>query len=298
MIFDSHCHITPHGYTSVKYNYYMEQLAISMSEASVNKAIVMLNPFVKELMCEPNHRVRFIGESKGGRLECLTCGKLLLRCKHDPYRLLNLSLLSESRKLKGKVYPFVYLTTCASTFQQEIDYFEYNHFDEFYGFKFISTFNMVSVCQLKGIRTNKPLLFHTKNDIYADAMNVINVTQHLSTPVILAHFCSFNDKALEYVNQKDSIYYTDISPLLDLKNNYESRNNLKIYPVWNNYSQFSFESFIKRRIESLNPKKILFGTDTPWGNMKSEVQYFLSLDLPKYIIDNICCNNFNVIVRE
>ncbi len=264
----------------------------------MDKAIVMLNPFVQELMCEPNHLVLFIGESKGGRLECLTCGKLLFKCEHDPYRSLNLSLLNESRKLKGKVYPFVYLTTCASTYQQEIEYFENNHFDEFYGFKFISTFNMVSVCQLKGIRTSKPLLFHTKNDGYADAIDIINVTQHLSTPVILAHFCSFNKKALEFVNKKDSIYYTDVSPLLDLKDNYESRNNLKVCPVWNDYSQFSFETFIKRYIESTNPNKLLFGTDAPWGNIKSEVQYFLSLGLPKHIIDDICCNNFKEIVKD
>lgn len=48
MIFDSHCHVTPYGYVSVKNNYYLDQLSFSMSDASVDKAIVMLNPFIQE----------------------------------------------------------------------------------------------------------------------------------------------------------------------------------------------------------------------------------------------------------
>jgi len=297
MIYDSHCHVVPHGFNASRNSLYLDQLLSLMRKSSVKKALVTLNPFICERMCLKNHYVyyTYIADKHCGKIVCQTCGKNIYSNEHDPYRHINVALIEESQKYKDIIYPLVYLTTNKYTFQEEIDYFEKYYFDAFYGFKFISTFNASTVKELHKIRTRKPLLFHTKNDEYAKPCDIISVTDHLSVPIILAHFCSFDKNALDVVSSRNN-YFTDISPLLDLKSNYENKDINKIFPIWNEYESISFEKMFESILHTVDYKKILFGTDAPWGNMQDEIRYFNSLNFSRNISEKIYSDNLSAII--
>lgn len=292
LFFDSHVHIVPPGFTSNYHSCTVKDLIDKMKKLGVNKCIVTLNPFLEQVMCDKGHIVVPVVKENKYLLECKTCGKIIYKGDKDPYRTANISMLEECKKFKNTLFPFIYLSIGNSEITaKEINYFENRYNETFYGYKLIGSFSQTKVNGKYIQMATKPLLFHTKNDEYSSPIQIINETRNIKVPIILAHFASFNQKALALINDSNNLYI-DISPIEDLVQNlYVKSDKIFINTDFDNMEEII--GFIKKALSLIPKSKVLYGSDFPWGNIEAQMKVLSMLNLETSALDDNFMNIIN-----
>jgi len=241
-----------------------------MDDYSIEKSVVMANPLIQSLSCEKGHYIKSMNSGKRIKIVCSFCNKTIYDGTTDPFREVNIKIIEESAKHKNRIYPFVYLSLCKNTIQDEIDFFERNYFNQYYGYKIHPSISMQQLDAGDILNTNLPIIIHTKNDNYSNPKKIFEFAKNHKGNVILAHLCDIDIDILSSLMNYDNIW-VDMSPFLSVCERIrESTHNLyapKTFTTMDNIG------ILNELLNIIGEEKIIFGTDAPWGNVEEEVVF-------------------------
>lgn len=312
MIINSHVHINTNRNYFFYNDYVLERFLQEMQENNIDLAFPALNPKLEIFRCPndcsmqcvkqkkgeslinnnlndcdcnyPNrHRTGIIEEDGYMAIRCKTCGKTILSSDVDALRKYNEELIRITKPYRRKVKPLIYVLLCESTMQSEINFFEENYGNEFVGFKLHPWNDQVSVADFK-LNTTKPILIHTGVRRLESARNAITFAKNNpETRVVIAHAAALDKEALKQIAVLDNVYI-DCCPSSFM---YESRYDCLFSPEEIQAPQ----DIYYKALEFLPSDKILFGTDSPWGNSKQELMTINNLQVPERVKNQILFEN-------
>ena len=296
-IVNTHLHINPFSSNCFFYNdYSFVQFLYEMNSAGITIALPSLNPKLDIFRCPfdcsitcpkcesvnnnmenctdcdhpQKHRTAIIERGDNLAIYCKTCNNVIYTGT-DPVRKYNIEILEKTRNFRSKIKPFVFLTICNSTIQQEIDFFEQNFAGEFVGYKLHPWTNQVSVKDLH-LNTKLPFLIHTGIRSLESTENaLIFAKNHPNNGVVIAHAAQLNVQYLQEVANMPNVFMDCCPSTFMFK-----------------YKTSSFVSDIclntpadiyKIALQYIGSRKILFGTDSPWGNSEDELEVIRSLSI-------------------
>lgn len=308
-IINSHVHFNTTNDFFFYSDYTIERLISEMKNNGVDFALPCLNPKIGILRCPndcsysckysnstPNnnlqncncktplrHRVKVSSIGNQYSLICKTCEKHVFTLPVDPLRKYNIDLISECSRYSNMLKPLLYISLCESTIQKEIDFFEKNFYGKYAGYKLHPWTDQVSVKDFK-INTKLPILIHTglrEFELADDAVTF--ASKNPNTKVVIAHAAQLKTQLLRQINIMDNVYI-DCCPANFLYQNKDS--------CFANYSNIlSPEDIFYEVLRYLHFSKILFGTDSPWGNTKDEILIVNSLNISRKIKKSIFSKN-------
>lgn len=307
MIINSHVHVNTNNNFFFYSNYTMERLIKELDENSVDVALPSLNPKVGELRCRDDcsfscrkcnyminndlqncsgncsrnnrHRVFVDSEKELYRLKCKTCGKVIIEEKQDPLRKYNIELMEQAKKYHNRIYPLLYISLCESTIQKEIDFYENNFKGMYCGYKFHPWTDQVSIRDFT-IKTSMPILIHTGLREYENVENAIYFAKrHPKNKVVIAHAAQLKKPILCSIEESSNIYL-DCCPADFLYRN-------KASCIENSFKINSPEDIFYIALSMVSSKKIMFGTDSPWGTTKREIEIIFNLKISNEARNNI-----------
>lgn len=300
MIIDAHSHLNTDEFSFVYCgNLNANSFISSMQIASIDKSLVSLNPKIMSFSCPSDcifhcpltnginrniqncsmnckfknrHIVSTIDSKKVGyvSLYCNTCKKVIYE-EIDPLRLYNLELLKIAKQHPKQIYPLLSLSVANSSINEEISFYESNF--SFCGYKIHTQACHKNVNCLEKLKTNKPILIHSGISQYDNPNSIIEFSKKYEGPVIIAHAARLSIKSLIELSRLENVY-VDACPSEMLFNN----KSFALYPELATKVN-SPQDIYKLLLDYLSPKKILFGSDYPWGNRKNELDIFSSLGL-------------------
>lgn len=308
MIINSHVHVNPDETCFFYNDYDLHRLLEEMFFNNIDVALPTLNPKLEIFRC-PNdcsincsviggqnnnlnncncsapkrHRICIHNNGEKIAFYCRTCGKLILESSIDPLRKYNIDLINLIRPYRMFLKPILYLSLCESTLQKEINFFEENFANEFVGFKFHPWNDQVSVADFK-VKTSKPILIHTGPRSIESALNAITFAENNpDTKVVIAHAATLDDGYLQRIAKSKNIFI-DCCPSVFM---FKSRFSFFVLP-----QQISSpEDIYYKVLSSLPSDRILFGTDSPWGNTSDELAVVQNLKVSESIKEQILFKN-------
>lgn len=306
MIINSHVHVNTNKNYFFYHNYGLMQFLQEMHENNIDIAFPAINPKVGFFRC-PNdcsmhcgkqvnnnlnnchckhsnrHRVGILEENASLVIRCKTCGKTLLTSTVDALRDYNIALIQMTRPYRKKIKPLLYIALCKTTIQAEIDFFEKNFPHEFVGFKLHPWNDQVSVADFK-LHTTKPILIHTGvRDLESAKNAAIFAKNNPELKVVIAHAAALDEEVLKEIAQLDNAYI-DCCPSCFL---YASKSTSLFSPQ----DILTPEDIYYKALDFLPSNKILFGTDSPWGNSKQELAVVSRLQVPADVKEEILYQN-------
>lgn len=306
MIINSHVHVNTNKNYFFYHNYGLMPFLQEMQENNIDIAFPAINPKVEIFRC-PNdcsmhcgkqvnnnlnnchckhsnrHRVGILEENASLVIRCKTCGKTLLTSTVDALRDYNIALIQMTRPYRKKIKPLLYIALCKATIQAEIDFFEKNFPHEFVGFKLHPWNDQVSVADFK-LHTTKPILIHTGvRDLESAKNAAIFAKNNPELKVVIAHAAALDEEVLKEIAQLDNAYI-DCCPSSFL---YETKSTSLFSPQ----DILTPEDIYYKALDFLPSNKILFGTDSPWGNSKQELAVVSRLQVPADVKEEILYQN-------
>lgn len=319
MIINSHVHINTDKNYFFYNNYGIEHFLTEMNESNIDFALPMLNPKLSIFRC-PNdcsmrctilnseitsgvnnnlnscncsnpkrHRVGIFEESDKFEdseklvLRCKTCGKIILKSSVDPLRNYNIALMNLTKPYRAKMRPLIYLSLCKSTIQAEIDFFENAYGNEFAGFKLHPWNDQVSVDSFR-VHTNKPILIHTGMRSLESGANAISFAENNpNVKIVIAHAGALDETCLRKIAVLKNVFVDCCPSTFMFKAKYSSL----FYP-----EEIKAPEDIYYKVLNFVPSnKILFGSDSPWGNSKDELTVISRLQISESIREQILYKN-------
>ena len=244
-----------------------------------------INNNLQKCNCESPMRHRPVIESINGCyvLRCKTCGTVILQSKIDPLRKYNIELIMSAQKYSDRIKPILYISLCESTIQKEINFYEENFNGLFCGYKFHPWTDQVSVKNIR-IKTNYPILIHTgmrSLELAEDAITFAKL--HPKNKIVIAHAAQLKLKVLEQIASLPNVYI-DCCPSIFLYKHkqscFESSSKL-----------VSPRSIYYEALKVIGQSKILFGSDSPWGNTEDELEVIKSLNISEEVKSSILFKN-------
>lgn len=305
MIINSHVHVNTSGNFFYYPEYDLQQFLTEMQENRISIAFPALNPKVDIFRCpnaetqhlssekpictathkraKPQHRVTVFSSDNQLVLQCKTCGKVIAKTSIDPLRVHNKELIMLTKPYRSALKPLLYLLLSKATMQQEIDFWENNYPNSFVGFKLHPWNDQVSVADFR-LHASKPFLIHTGIRELESAKNAIAFAKNnANLKVVLAHAAALDENALQEISLLDNVWI-DCCPSTFM---YENR-----------FSAFAFPQDITspadiyyKALDYLPSSKVLFGTDSPWGNSRQELAVIQQLQVPESVKAQILYRN-------
>ena len=305
MIINSHVHVNTSGNFFYYPQYDLQQFLAEMQENRISIALPTLNPKVDIFRCpnaetqhlsgekpictathkraKPQHRVAVFSSDNQLVLQCKTCGKVIATTSIDPLRVHNKELIMLTKPYRSALKPLLYLLLSKATMQQEIDFWENNYPNSFVGFKLHPWNDQVSVADFR-LHASKPFLIHTGIRELESAKNAIAFAKNnANLKVVLAHAAALDENALQEISLLDNVWI-DCCPSTFM---YENR-----------FSAFAFPQDITspadiyyKALDYLPSSKVLFGTDSPWGNSRQELAVIQQLQVPESVKAQILYRN-------
>lgn len=309
MIINSHVHVNTDDTYFFYNDYNLSRLLQEMRQNKIDLAFPTLNPKASIFRCPSDcsmqcpmlgfkknnnlnncncdypkrHRVCVVGTDSELHLKCKTCGTILLRTQIDPLREYNIGLLNITKPYRTRLKPLLYITLCQATIQNEIDFFEKHFSNEFVGFKFHPWNDQVSVSNFK-LQCSKPVLIHTGIRELESAENAITFAENNpSVKVIVAHAAALDENVLKKIAKMENVF-VDCCPS---KFMYDSKYSSIFCPE----EIHSPEDIYYKVLEFLPSDKILFGTDSPWGNSNDELSVVNNLRISRNVKEQLLFKN-------
>lgn len=277
------------------------------------------------------HRVCVEEKNGKAMLRCKTCGMVILESSIDPLRKYNISLIEMTRPYRAFVKPLLYLLLCPSTLQNEIEFFEKNYAGEFTGFKLHPWNDQVSVAdfriQPKDFSDRQVLKHHTVsptntilcnldtasriNKNVIEAMhNAVKTSQSFTRTflihtgmrdvespenaiefakknpeanVVIAHAAGLKENCLKEIALMENVFI-DCCPAGFMFRSKDSS-------LENPNDIMKPEDIYYKALDFLPTSKILFGTDSPWGNSEEELAIVRNLKVPEKVRNQILFKN-------
>lgn len=289
MIIDSHSHITIDK-TAIFKNYDIKRLTEEMNQNGVDYAISFINPFVKELLCpvDSKHKIQILDGYRDNELMiyCTICKKIIYKGK-DPLRRYNEKFLKICKK-DNRIIPFVFLSMSKNTINHEIDFFEENYKNSFVGFKIHPTINMRACDSIGIINSSRPLIIHSGVESYANPNHCLELAKYYNGNISVAHCGRFNKKFFDNLKNYQNVFI-DTSPIIFLYNLYKKKPN-RLYGIFSLIK--NEEDLVNYLLTNVNITRILFASDTPFGSLKDEVNFFknIIIDEKDKIVYKNCIN--------
>lgn len=309
MIINSHVHLATNNDCFFYNDYGMFQFVREMLSNGIHLSLPSLNPKLPVFRCphdcsfscpiisgkENNnlnkcncnfanrHRVCIHEKKDKIVFSCKTCGKVILESSIDPLRKYNIDLINLTKPIRAFVKPILYLALCRSTLQKEINFFEQNFNGEFVGFKFHPWNDQVNVSDFR-INASKPILIHTGKRCIESAQNAINFAKkNPNVKIVIAHAASLDKNILKEIAKMQNVFI-DCCPSVFM---FENRFSLFDFP-----QKLSCPEDIYYFVLNIVPSdKILFGTDSPWGNTVQELAVIRNLKISTSIKEKILHKN-------
>lgn len=309
MIINSHVHVNTDSNYFFYSDYTMKRFISEQAMNNIDIALACINPKIGKFRC-PNdcsfscsflngkenkdlqncscsspkrHRTTIISDNDRLKIICKTCGFELFSSSIDPLREYNISLICQTQMMRSKIKPLLYLSLCKATIQGEIDFFEKMFPNEFVGYKLHPWTDQVDVNSFK-ISTKLPILIHTGMRYIESAENaMIFANNHPYNSVILAHAVQLKDEILSQISRTSNVYI-DCCPADFLFKHKESC-------LVNPDKITCPEDIYLKAMEFLPSSKILFGSDSPWGDTKKELSILDRINISEKEKNNILFRN-------
>ena len=326
MIINSHVHINPNENCFFYNSYGMKRFLEEMHSTGITMAFPTLNPKLEIFRC-PNdcsfhcvskeinnnlqncncsfqNRHRVCVEEKNGKamLRCKTCGMVILESSIDPLREYNISLIEMTRPYRAFVKPLLYLILCPATLQNEIEFFEKNYAGEFAGFKFhpwndqvscnldtASCANMSAITTMPStVKTSqsftRTFLIHTgMRDVESPENAIEFAKKNPEANVVIAHAAGLKENCLKEIALMENVFI-DCCPAGFMFRSKDSS-------LENPNDIMKPEDIYYKALDFLPTSKILFGTDSPWGNSEEELAIVRNLKVPEKVRNQILFKN-------
>ena len=295
-IIDAHCHISVNG----NFNQNLDQLKVDMKKNGINKAILFIDPFVKEFTCPKESKDNFHYCHISDKSQDLS--KLSIFCdkceKHiyygdDPYDKYNKKLFEEVND--SMFYLFLMLSISNNTINNNIDKFKYLHGYKICGLKLYTGLTDVTLNNLKNLNSHLPLLIHTGKAFNQDPKNMIKFLKSYKGYIILAHYARFCPEVVELVKAYDNIY-VDTSPSAYIYKEYINR--VKKRGLFDYKGIDKPEDLYYKALELFGIDKLIFGSDYPFSSLDNEVELLKRVKLTETEFDKITNKNITKILRR
>ncbi len=292
VINDIHRHVVCEEVTC--FSHYTFDVIIESLSRVDGKVAVFLHPMYKKLYpCSESHRYGCVDTEDGCvRFECKSCGRISYQGS-DPYREGNTKLL-ESCQAHKNLYPFLYLTLSDNTMQQEMDYFEANYKSKFWGIKVHPNLCSKKMSEIH-FTSNYPMIIHCGMSEYDNPKDIIKYAKRYPGKVILAHLARCEESVLEEIAKSENIF-VDTSPTY-LPFQIANKSTNRFYPTPITDVSNTTQLF-RNLIDAIGDRKIIFGTDAPWGHEEEAVKIFHELDIPIEQKRNIFQSNFEYFISK
>ena len=216
-------------------------------------------------------------------LKCKTCGTIILKSSVDPLRNYNIALMNLTKPYRTKIRPLIYLSLCKSTIQAEIDFFENTYGNEFAGFKFHPWNDQVSVANFR-VCTTKPILIHTGMRYLESGANAITFAENNpDVKIVIAHAGALDENCLRKIALLENVFVDCCPSAFMFKERYSS--------LFSPDEINSPEDIYYKVLDFVPSNKILFGSDSPWGNSKDELAVISKLHISESIREQILYKN-------
>lgn len=273
----------------VSRNQYTNNTGISSSPLPstlyLNGSLDIINNNLDECNCSNPHRHRVgIFEENGNLvLKCKTCGNIILKSTLDPLRKYNVALINLTKPYRTQVRPLLYLSLCHSTLQTEINFFERCYGNEFVGFKLHPWNDQVSVANFS-ILSSKPILIHTGiRDIESGKNAIIFAENNPEIKIVIAHAAALDENCLRKIAIMENVFIDCCPSVFMFKNRFSS--------LFSPEDIHSPEDIYYKVLDYVPSRKILFGSDSPWGNSKDELDVVNRLHIPESVREQILYKN-------
>ena len=179
--------------------------------------------------------------------------------------------------------PLLYLSLCHSTLQTEINFFERCYGNEFVGFKLHPWNDQVSVANFS-ILSSKPILIHTGiRDIESGKNAIIFAENNPEIKIVIAHAAALDENCLRKIAIMENVFIDCCPSVFMFKNRFSS--------LFSPEDIHSPEDIYYKVLDYVPSRKILFGSDSPWGNSKDELDVVNRLHIPESVREQILYKN-------
>lgn len=278
MIFDTHVHISLPSQNILHHNMNIDSYVDMLQEVGGGKAILCLNPHDEKYMCRnafiDNKLHKSCVESYNSNIYKIRC----TRCNtyhyigEDVFRDRNVELLECANKYN--LYTLAFLTGTNYNIQKQSDFYE-SFYPDFVGYKVHPTITMFPIDQLY-LCSKKPVLVHCGVDKFSSPLQIINFAKKYKGNVIIAHWARFDKVTLKQISEMENIWI-DTSPYTFLFSLFQNKPEQIFY----DNEEKTIKDFFLQLMNFVGVDKILFASDSPWGNLIDEVSFINQLDLDK-----------------
>ncbi len=232
----------------------------------------------------PNrHRVGIFEEEGKLVLKCKTCGNIIFYSTFDPLHKYNVALINLTKPYRKRVRPLIYLSLCHSTIQTEIDFFEKCYGNEFVGFKLHPWNDQVSVADFM-LHSSKPILIHTGiRDLESGANAIAFAKNNPNVKIVIAHASALDENCLRQIAIMENVFVDCCPSVFMFKNRFSS--------FLSPEDIHSPEDIYYKVLDYVPSDKILFGSDSPWGNSRDELDVVNRLHIPESVREQILYKN-------
>lgn len=288
MFNDCHNHIS---YTQALFapNYTFDTF-LRDSSNFVDNHIVFLNPIYKALYGhDPEHRISVVDLPDGKNLAfaCTNCHEISY-IGEDPYRFDNIRLIQDSASHEG-ILPYIYLSLSNNTMNDELKFFEENFSGKFYGIKVHPNLCSRNMSEIT-FNSAYPMIIHAGTGEFDKPSDIVKFAENYDGNVLISHFARCDVETLKKIAKLPNVYI-DVSPLYLVFDILKGANQSRYYQSELTDSKNISELF-KKLISIVGEDKIIFGSDTPWGNQRDIEILYYSLNLPEHTRQKIFKTNF------
>lgn len=292
-IFDGHTHVSILDNDCVVFpEYSFNRLIADMNKNGIEKAIVMINPFIKMLKCKKDFKNQFTKVNEGdknGELKiiCRKCNDYVYKGV-DPFRKYNELLIKNASKYKGRLLPLVFLNLSNNTINEEVKYFEDNYKGMYYGYKLHPKFSYRPIGEIESIKSSMPLLIHTGTHEVDHPKHVIEFSKRYNGNIVMAHFCRLNKDSMKEASKNPRLF-VDTSPASFL---FRTKGDSLYHEDTFDNMKTELDLYYQT-LETVGEDSVIFGTDSPWGNVYEEVRVLEMLKVSNTIRNKISYLNLS-----
>lgn len=262
--YDMHSHIKGDELESFK----------TKKELNINKSIVCIDPFIKELKCNSSDsHYCYINSNQNNEMivHCLNCNQDIKKCD-DVFFEANDNLFNIIKN-DNDLYYFATLPVLKYGMNNLAEKYKNLYNDKLKGLKLYTGLSGEVLNNSEFLECDLPLLIHTGFFNNQKPCNMIDFLNYYKGKIILAHFCRFDIDTINKVKKNENIFF-DISPALELYKRYKKK-NIFLY----NGELNSINEMFKLLIELVGIDKILWGSDFPYSDINDELQILLNSNL-------------------
>ena len=310
MIINSHVHLNTDNKFFFYNDYGLNGFLVEMKQNGINIALPTLNPKLGIFRCpndcsmhcpqtpttsinnnlnecncsNPNrHRVGIFEGNANLVLKCKTCGNIIFKSTLDPLHKYNVVLINLTKPYRAQVRPLLYISLCHSTIQSEINFFEKCYGNEFVGFKLHPWNDQISVADFR-LHSSKPILIHTGLRNLESATNAVAFAENNpEVKIIIAHAAALDENCLRKIGKLKNVFVDCCPSVFMFKN--------RVTSLFNPAEITSPEDIYYKVLDFVPSDKILFGSDSPWGNSNDELSVISKLHISERFREQILYKN-------